>query len=114
MRFSRTALYRKVFISADNTIISYVHTNDTSSSADAQLENYKGTISDHCVGDNELIYYEVSYTYTIIKALTDRDLVLEVGLAERSKVDRLFYGGNNNVSAWSFHLAKKSNKQTTK
>ncbi|CAG2222757.1 unnamed protein product [Mytilus edulis] len=114
MRFSRTALHKNMFISADNTIISNVLTNDTSSSADAQLKNYKGTISDHCVGDNELIYYEVNYTYTILKALTGRNLVLEIGLAERSKVDRLFYGGNNNVSAWSFHLAKKSNKQTTK
>ncbi|CAG2238859.1 unnamed protein product [Mytilus edulis] len=109
MRFSRTALHKNMFISADNTIISNVLTNDTSSSADAQLKNYKGTISDHCVGDNELIYYEVNYTYTILKALTGRNLVLEIGLAERSKVDQYHYGGNNNVSAWSFNLAKRSN-----
>ncbi|VDI01570.1 Hypothetical predicted protein [Mytilus galloprovincialis] len=63
MRFSRTALYKYWFISADNTIISNVQTIDTSSSADAQLQNYMGTIADICVGDNELIYYEVNYVH---------------------------------------------------
>lgn len=105
MRFSRTYLYKNLFISADNTIISNVHIIDTSHSADAQLQNYWGTISDMCVGDNELMYYEVNYTYTIVNKISANKLVLEVGLAERSKVDRFYYVGNSNVSGWSFHLA---------
>ncbi|VDI05352.1 Hypothetical predicted protein [Mytilus galloprovincialis] len=108
MRFSRRWLYKNVFISADNTIISNVQTIDTSSSAEAQLQNYRGTISDLCVGKNELIYYEVYYTYTIVKALTTTSLVLEVGLADRLKVDRYYYVGSNNVSGWSFHVARNA------
>lgn len=108
MRFSRTYLYKNLFISADNTIISNVHIIDTSHSADAQLQNYRGTISDMCVGDNELMYYEVNYTYTIVDKLSANILVLEVGLAERSKADRFFYVGNSNVSGWSFYLARGS------
>ncbi|XP_063399222.1 uncharacterized protein LOC134683842 [Mytilus trossulus] len=108
MKFSRTALHANVFISADNTIISNVPTIDTSNSPDAQFQNYRGTIADICVGDKELIYYEVNYTYTIVKPITAYALVLEVGLAERSKVDRSVYVGNENVSGWSFHLATDS------
>ncbi|XP_063399262.1 uncharacterized protein LOC134683887 [Mytilus trossulus] len=108
MRFSRTYLHKNLFISADNTIISNVHIIDTTHSADAQLQNYKGTISDMCVGNNELMYYEVNYTYTIVNKLSANNLVLEVGLAERSKVDRYFYVGTSNVSGWSFHLARGS------
>lgn len=109
MRFSRTALYKYWFISADNTIISNVQTIATSSSADAQLQNYMGTIADICVGDNELIYYEVNYTYTIVKALIDKNFILEVGLAERAKVDRFHYVGTKHVSGWSFLLHKSLN-----
>ncbi|CAC5409731.1 unnamed protein product [Mytilus coruscus] len=108
MLFSRTASYKNVFISADNTILSNVHTIETSSSANAQLQNYKGTIADICVGNNELIYYEVNYTYTIGNTSPSNYLVLEVGLAERTKVDRYYYVGSKNVSGWSFHLAKSS------
>lgn len=107
--FSRTALYKKCFISADNTVISNVQTIDTSSSADAQLQNYRGTISNTCVANNEIIYYEANYTYTILKPLSGTNLVLEVGLAERAKVDKYHYVGHSKVSGWSFHLAKKSN-----
>ncbi|CAG2222758.1 unnamed protein product [Mytilus edulis] len=107
MRFSRTALYKKCFISADNTIISNVHTIETSSSPDAQLQKYRGTISNMCVGNNELIYYEVNYQYKIVKKLTTTALVLEVGLAERSKVDMHHFVAN--VSGWSFNLQKSLN-----
>ncbi|XP_052065509.1 uncharacterized protein LOC127705230 [Mytilus californianus] len=109
MRFSRTALYKYWFISADNTIISNVHIIETSSSADAQLQNYMGTISDICVGDNELIFFEVDYTYTIVKSLTADILVLEIGLAERSKVDRNYSVALKNVGGWSFFVAKTIN-----
>ncbi|CAC5409728.1 unnamed protein product [Mytilus coruscus] len=112
MRFSRTELYKKWFISADNTIISNVNTIETSNSADAQLQNYRGTISNICVGNNELIYYEVNFSYTIVKELSKNNLVLEVGLAENSKVDRHHYVGNKNISGWSFHLARQKETDT--
>lgn len=106
MRFSRTYLHKNIFISADNTIISNVHTIDTLSSDDAQLQNYEGTISNMCVGNNELIYYEVNFTYTILKTITTDTLFLEIGLAEHSKVDKNYSVAFQNVGGWSFFVGK--------
>ncbi|XP_076114758.1 uncharacterized protein LOC143082789 [Mytilus galloprovincialis] len=106
MKFSRTALFKYWFISADKKILSNVHTHDTSSSDDAQLQNYRGTISNTCVANNEIIYYEVNYTYTVVKTITGDTLVLELGLADRSKVDINHSVAFQNVGGWSFFLAK--------
>ncbi|CAC5423353.1 unnamed protein product [Mytilus coruscus] len=105
MRFSRTELYYLYYMSDDNTTLSNLNTDETSRRASARLSTYRGTISDSCVGHDDLIYYEVNYTYSIHTELTffkTKD-ILEVGIAERSNVDKYIDAGST-ASGWSFNM----------
>lgn len=42
--------------------------------------------------------------YAITSNLSGYKLILELGIAERNRIDNYFYVGNNNVSGWSFFL----------
>ncbi|CAC5360532.1 unnamed protein product [Mytilus coruscus] len=106
VRFSRTELYYSYYMSDDNTTLSNVNTDETSKSASARLLTYRGTISDVCVGHDDLIYYEISYAYSIRTELTnyfDKEDILEVGIAERSNVDKYKNAGAA-ASGWSFNM----------
>ncbi|CAC5364182.1 unnamed protein product [Mytilus coruscus] len=106
VRFSRTELYSSYYMSDDNTTLSNVNTDETSKSASARLLTYRGTISDVCVGDDDLIYYEINYTFSIRTYLTnyfDKEDILEVGIAERSNVDKYTNAGAA-ASGWSFNM----------
>ncbi|CAG2199915.1 unnamed protein product [Mytilus edulis] len=71
MRFSRTGLFYSYYISDDDKTLSNVKTAETRYSSFAQFFTYKGASSDSTVGVNELIYYEVHYTYTVRDAVDD-------------------------------------------
>ncbi|XP_071135133.1 uncharacterized protein [Mytilus edulis] len=105
LRFSRTELYYSYFMSDDETTLSNFKTVETSKSVSARLSTYRGTISDTCLGEDALIYYEVNYTYSIrskLASFSTKD-ILEVGIAERSNVDKYSDAGAS-ASGWSFYM----------
>lgn len=93
-------------MSDDETTLSNFKTVDTSRSVSARLSTYRGTISDPCLGEDELIYYEVNYTYSIhselLTSFSTKD-ILEVGIAERSNVDKYSDAGAS-ASGWSVNM----------
>ncbi|XP_063401911.1 uncharacterized protein LOC134686167 [Mytilus trossulus] len=105
LRFSRKELYYSYYMSDDETTLSNFKTVETSKSVSARLSTYRGTISDTCLGDDDLIYYEVNYTYSIRSKSTYflTKNILEVGIAERSNVDKYSDAGAS-ASGWSFNM----------
>ncbi|CAG2199913.1 unnamed protein product [Mytilus edulis] len=86
MRFKRTGLFYSYYISDDDKTISNVKTAETFNRSFRLRITYRGTISDSTVDVNELIYYEVNYTYTVRYAVDDVFKILQVGIAECSRV----------------------------
>ncbi|XP_063399544.1 uncharacterized protein LOC134684200 [Mytilus trossulus] len=113
MRFNRSASHPDVFISDDLTMLSNVYISGTTIIDGAELKNYKGVIADTCIEDNDIVYYEVNFSYSIINTLQSYWLVLEIGLAEHNKVDNYFYVSHENVSGWAFDIYhRESHNQT--
>ncbi|CAC5414933.1 THBS1 [Mytilus coruscus] len=113
MRFNRSASHPDVFIADDLTMLSNVYISGTTIIDGTGLKNYDGAIADTCIEDNDIVYYEVIFSYSIINTLQSYWLVLEIGLAEHNKVDNSFTVSNKNVSGWSFGIGhRKSHNQT--
>ena len=52
------------------------------------------------------MYYEVTYKYEILRSLSERGLVLEVGVAEPDLIDNHHKSSSKKVGGWSFSLAE--------
>jgi hypothetical protein len=107
MTYDSATLHLDRYISDDNTILSSHSTQETPNSPDGpnQLQQYEGAITDICTDVDTIIYYTVAYNYDITSLLNSTWLILEVGLAERERVDNDYYVGGTTVNGWSFHLA---------
>jgi len=89
MTFDTSTLYSILYVSGDNRTLSTYSSTNTPNSPDGvnQLLKYQGTVANICLENNTKIYYEVTYKYEILRSLSERGLVLEVGVAEPDLID---------------------------
>ena len=108
MTFDTSTLYSMVYVSGDNRTLSTHSSTNTPNSPDGvnQLLKYEGTVANICLENNTKIYYEVTYKYEILRSLSERGLVLEVGVAEPDLIDNHHKSSSKKVGGWSFALAE--------
>ncbi|XP_076073054.1 uncharacterized protein LOC143044777 isoform X2 [Mytilus galloprovincialis] len=112
IRFDPSTLNANWYLSSDNRILSNQWSTQTQKSSPGReaLQRYSGVIADQCFGKGKKIYYRVSYDYTLKTVLTNTNLILEVGLAQRDEIDLSYFVGNLQEKGWSFALAKCGSK----
>ncbi|VDI28116.1 Hypothetical predicted protein [Mytilus galloprovincialis] len=103
LKFDRESTHSSLFLSDDNTVLGNSFTKETPNPVNhpKQLNNYKGTIGDRCLTSTSKIYFEIKFSYKILGWINSTDLVLEVGVASREKLDNPGLVGNH---GWSFYF----------
>ncbi|VDI17519.1 Hypothetical predicted protein [Mytilus galloprovincialis] len=101
LKFDRDSTHSALFLSDDNTVLSNAFTKETQNPVNhlEQFNTYQGTIGDRCLTSTSKIYFEIKFSYEILKSLTSNDLVFEVAVASREKIDTHFFVGKH---GWSF------------
>ncbi|CAG2209177.1 unnamed protein product [Mytilus edulis] len=101
LRFDRKPTHSVVFLSDDNKVLSNSFTKETPNLVNhpEQFNTYKGTIGDRCLTSTSKIYFEIMFSFEILKSLNSTNLVVEVGVASRKKTDTEYYIGQH---GWSF------------
>lgn len=108
MKFDSTTLKSDLYLSPDGTVLSdYSHADVQQFPAGPNtLTTYPGVIVDNCVQDNRIVYYKFNYEYTLQNPLTGTLIAIELGIADRAKVDNSVYAGASSVGGWSFPINK--------
>ncbi|XP_071130664.1 uncharacterized protein [Mytilus edulis] len=109
MHFDPATLNSRGFLSTDNSILSNRYSSKTrkrSSGGDKSLQKYSGVIANRCFGGKKKVWFKVAYKYTIYHVLSFTNLILEIGVADRSEIDKDFFVGNVQRNGWSFALAR--------
>ena len=108
MTFDTSTLHSMVYVSGDNRTLSTHSSSKTPNSPDGvnQLLKYRGVVANICLENNTKMYYEVTYEYEILRSISKRGLVLEVGVAEPDLIDNHYKASSKKVGGWSFALAE--------
>ncbi|CAC5392045.1 unnamed protein product [Mytilus coruscus] len=103
LRFDRKSTHSLLFLSDDNTVLANSFTKETPNPVKhpEQFNNYVGTIGDRYFTSTSKLYFEIKFSYEILKYLNSTDLVFEVGVASREKIDSHHYVGTH---GWSFFI----------
>ncbi|VDI21792.1 Hypothetical predicted protein [Mytilus galloprovincialis] len=104
LKFDRKCTNSLLFLSEGNTVLGNSFTKETSNSVNypEQLTKYEGTIGDKCLTSANKIYFEIKFSYEILGWINETELVLEVGVASRKKIDSDYYVGTH---GWSFSIS---------
>ncbi|XP_071153195.1 uncharacterized protein [Mytilus edulis] len=102
LRFDRKSTHSLMFLSNDNTVLGNSFTKETPIPVNhpEQFNTYKGTIGDRCLTSISKMYFEIIFSYKILKSINhdSTSLVLEVGVASREEIDSNHYVGNQGLS----------------
>ncbi|CAG2209174.1 unnamed protein product [Mytilus edulis] len=103
LKFDRKSTHSSLFMSDDNTVLGNAFTKETPNPVNhpEQFNNYKGTIGDRCFTSTTKMYFEIEFSFKILKSLNSTNLVVEVGVVSREKVDDDQYVG---TQGWSFNI----------
>ncbi|CAG2209169.1 unnamed protein product [Mytilus edulis] len=105
LKFDRKSTHSLLFMSDDNTVLGNTFTKETPNPTNhpEQFNNYKGTIGDRCLTSTSKIYFEIKFSFKLLKSLNydSNVIVLEVGVASREKIDTDYHVGYH---GWSFYF----------
>ncbi|XP_052070727.1 uncharacterized protein LOC127709300 [Mytilus californianus] len=106
LKFDPSTLHQSCYLSADNKVLSNHFGGETKDNPNDvnQLQNYTGSIGNICSEENTKIYFEIYFQYEILDFLYGPYLLLEVGLAERNKIDNILQIGDKKVGGWSLQI----------
>ncbi|VDI17517.1 Hypothetical predicted protein [Mytilus galloprovincialis] len=102
LRFDRKSAHSLMFMSNDNTVLGNSFSKETPISVNhpKPFTTYKGTKGDRCLTSTTKIYFEIMFSFKILKSINQdaTSLVLEVGVASREEIDSNHYVGNHGLS----------------
>lgn len=107
MTFDSTTLYADRYLSKNKlTIRNFIKLEDQVMISDGlnQLKFYPGVVMNTAITLNQVVYYDISYEYTIIKSpspMVDLPFVFDIGIAEENWIDNIeIFNGCN--GRWDF------------
>ncbi|CAG2209176.1 unnamed protein product [Mytilus edulis] len=104
LKFDRESTHSSLFLSDDNTVLGNSFTKETPNPVNhpKQFNTYIGTIGNRCLTSTSKLYFEITFSYEILGWINSTNLVLEVAVASREKLDSQHYVGYH---GWSFILS---------
>ncbi|XP_071154990.1 uncharacterized protein [Mytilus edulis] len=104
LKFDRESTHSSLFLSDDHTVLGNSFTKETPNPVNhpKQFNTYIGTIGDRCLTSTSKLYFEITFSYEILGWINSTNLVLEVAVASREKLDSQHYVGYH---GWSFILS---------
>ncbi|CAG2222675.1 unnamed protein product [Mytilus edulis] len=78
LKFDRQSTHSLMFMSDDNTVLGNTFTKETPNPVNhpEQFNYYKGTIGDRCLTSTSKMYFEIKFSYDILKTLNNNNLVV--------------------------------------